>query len=44
MLTDLRRALESDEILIHYQPIVDAHTGAAVSAEGWRAGSTPSSG
>ena len=33
VLSDLRHALESDEILIHYQPIVDAHTGAVVSAE-----------
>ncbi|HEV7177475.1 MAG TPA: EAL domain-containing protein [Solirubrobacteraceae bacterium] len=33
VLSDLRHALESDEILTHYQPIVDAHTGAVVSAE-----------
>jgi diguanylate cyclase (GGDEF)-like protein len=33
VLTDLRHALQSDEILIHYQPIVDARTGAVVGAE-----------
>ncbi|MGZ4188129.1 MAG: putative bifunctional diguanylate cyclase/phosphodiesterase [Solirubrobacteraceae bacterium] len=33
VLSDLRNALKGDEILIHYQPIVDAHTGAVVSAE-----------
>jgi diguanylate cyclase (GGDEF)-like protein len=33
VLGDLRRALVSDEIVIHYQPIVDARTGATVSAE-----------
>ena len=33
VLTDFHSALDSDEILIHYQPIVDAHTGAVVSAE-----------
>jgi diguanylate cyclase (GGDEF)-like protein len=33
VLSDLRRALDGDEILIHYQPIVDAHSGAVASAE-----------
>lgn len=33
VLGDLRRALVGDEIVIHYQPIVDARTGATVSAE-----------
>jgi diguanylate cyclase (GGDEF)-like protein len=33
VLTDFHRALESDEIVIHYQPIVDSHTRLALGAE-----------
>jgi diguanylate cyclase (GGDEF)-like protein/PAS domain S-box-containing protein len=31
--TDLRRALKSDQLVVHYQPVVDRRTNAVVSAE-----------
>jgi diguanylate cyclase (GGDEF)-like protein/PAS domain S-box-containing protein len=39
MKSDLRRALENDELFLHYQPIVDARNGAIVALEAlvrWR--------
>lgn len=30
---DLRRAMESNELILHYQPIVDSHAGSVIGAE-----------
>ncbi len=35
---DMRRALTAGEFELHYQPLVDAQTGAVTAAEAWSAG------
>jgi predicted signal transduction protein with EAL and GGDEF domain len=42
LLGELRRAIESQQLVLHYQPKVDAHTGRVLGWRRWCAGSTPS--
>ncbi len=43
VLSDIRHALASDEIVVHYQPIVDLEDLSVPAPRAWFAGSIPSS-
>jgi diguanylate cyclase (GGDEF)-like protein len=42
LLGQLRRAIETEQLVLHYQPKVDAHTRQVLGSRRWCAGSTPS--
>ena len=44
LIADLRRAIDDDELVLHYQPKADLLTGASSASRRSCAGSTPSSG